>query len=613
MKHATKRNRLFGLGLGGAASALLSVLAGGACGSTENGFGKTSSGGASSGGLTSGGFSSSGFVDPDGGGNGSCTFLCSADLHTVLNCDNTPRMRCGDNEGCGADGKCVPACESAAANKTSIGCNYHAINPNPPPSIAPPGPGGCFAAYVANTWGTPMSISVSRGNTMFDIGKIARIPVGTGSGVSYQPLPGGKLPPNQVAILFLAGAAFHVAPCPAGITPALAKAEVDGTGIGEAFRIDTSAPAVAYDIYPFGGGNSVISSATLLLPVGSWDTNYIAVNPYKASARLPTFSKPNIQISASENGTEVTLAPVSAIEGGPGVKASPAKQPAVYMLNKGQYLQLAQASELTGSVVRSNKPVGMWGGQNLLDVPADVGVADGSHQQIPPVRALGSEYVGVRYRNRVRGNEETPPWRMVGVVEGTRLVWDPAPPAGAPSELKLGQVAEFASAGEFNVKSQDQQHPFYMAQYMTGSDTPTLMGAGDPEFVNMIPPEQYMLGYLFFTDPTYPETNLVFIRKKGKDGFSDVTLDCKGKLGGWVPIGKNGIYEYTRVDLSTGDFKGVGGCDNGRHEAKSEGLFGVTVWGWGNEQTGSTAVSYAYPAGAAIRPINPVIVYPTPN
>jgi hypothetical protein len=51
----------------------------------------------------------------------------------------------------------------------------------------------------------------------------------------------------------------------------------------------------------------------------------------------------------------------------------------------------------------------------------------------------------------------------------------------------------------------------------------------------------------------------------------------------------------------------VGGCDNGRHEMTSAGPFGITVWGFDN------SVSYAYPAGASIKPINSIVVPPVPR
>jgi hypothetical protein len=125
--------------------------------------------------------------------------------------------------------------------------------------------------------------------------------------------------------------------------------------------------------------------------------------------------------------------------------------------------------------------------------------------------------------------------------------------------------------------------------------------------VNVIPPQQYLSRYLFLTDPTYKNTNLVFVRQKNKDGvFKDVTLDCAGTLTGWQPVGVQGKYEYTRVDLVAGGAP-VGGCDNGVHTASSEVPFGLTVWGF------DLTCSYAYPAGMSTQPINTVVVPPTPK
>jgi hypothetical protein len=81
----------------------------------------------------------------------------------------------------------------------------------------------------------------------------------------------------------------------------------------------------------------------------------------------------------------------------------------------------------------------------------------------------------------------------------------------------------------------------------------------------------------------------------------------------------------TRIDLSTGNFQGVGGCNNGVHLISSPSTtasFGVTVWGWGNDITWPTDngttdeenplftrwVSYGYPAGANFTPLNTAVL-----
>jgi len=83
--------------------------------------------------------------------------------------------------------------------------------------------------------------------------------------------------------------------------------------------------------------------------------------------------------------------------------------------------------------------------------------------------------------------------------------------------------------------------------------------------------------------------------------------------------------------LSTGDFVGQNGCNNGVHTATATlkgGIaatpaVGLTVWGWGNNVTWppdddpqvdevnprqTRWVSYGYPAGANVKKLNAVVM-----
>jgi hypothetical protein len=561
-----------------------------------------------------GGDGGDGFIDaspvPDGGG---CALSCSADLKDVVDCQGNVVESCADDQGCGAAG-CVPACQAAQENKSSIGCEYYVISPD----TIGEGAGGCLAAFVANVWDAPVTITAEYGGMALDVSAMARVPTGSGPALTYQPLPGGVLGPGEVAAVFLA---YHNAgflpPCPAGVTPGVTGFDVatHGTAYGSAFRLTTSAPVVAYDIYPFGGGSAAATSATLLLPVSAWDTNYVGVDAYAASVAAPG-AVPWMTLVGMEDGTQVTILPKVAIEGGAGVPGGPANTPVMYTLGRGQTLELAQAQELIGSPIQSTKPVGLFAGASCLNVPVDAFACDSAHQQIPPVGALGHQYAAVRYRNRFDGMEETVPWRLVGAVDGTTLTYSPATPPGAPTTLAKGQLVEFQAPGPFVVSSQDVDHPFYMAAYMTGCEHIAAVGncRGDPEFVNVIPTQQYLARYAFFTDPTYPETNLVLVRQAQGGVFADVMLDCHGVVTGWQPLDATGTFQYARVDLVRGNFGPQGSCDNGLHDITSSQPFGLTVWGWGSELTQqfTQAVSYAYPAGASVRKINTVVVPPIP-
>jgi hypothetical protein len=167
--------------------------------------------------------------------------------------------------------------------------------------------------------------------------------------------------------------------------------------------------------------------------------------------------------------------------------------------------------------------------------------------------------------------------------------------------LDLGVVLDFEATQSFSVQSQDDAHPFYLAQIMPGC------GMGNPtadeEFVNVIPAPQYLNKYVFFTDPTYATTNLVLVRRKAGSSFADVDIDCLGTITGWQDVGSEGLYQSVDVDLVRNGVA-VLTCTNGRHVASSDGPFGLVVWGLDH------FASYAYPAGSGARQLNQVVVPP---
>ncbi len=589
-----------------------------ACSATKTTGGATStaSGGGSPSGPGVGGAGMGGHGGDDpiltgvGGGNNGCDVHCSADLHDVLDCNQNLIKSCPADQGCGPGGACVAPCDSAKVNGSTIGCDFYSVVPGPEYETR----GSCFAALLANTWSSPITITADYGGKPLDVSSMARTPMGTGQSISYVPLSNGQLAPGQIAILFLSAAPsgdIYYVGCPGGVNPGITTdPAVDKTGLGNAFHITASAPVIAYDIYPYGGAASFVSSATLLVPTPAWGTNYIAADAYPADPNLNFVNgNPFIQIVAAEDGTTVTISPTAAIDGGGGVNGTGQGQPQTYPMSKGQVMQFLQSAELSGSPISSNKPISVWGGNACMNIPVGVGACDSAHQQLLPVSALGSQYLGVRYRDRTAGAGENPPWTLIGAVNGTNLTYDPAPPPGAPLLINSGQTLTFNATDAFSVTSQDAMHPFYMSGHMTGALAIANNGNddGDPEYVNVVPPEQYLSQYLFLTDPTYRNTHLVFTRKQGADKtFKDVNLDCVGKLTGWQPVGTQGKFEYTRVDLVL-DGNPNGNCNNGVHTAKSDVPFGLTVWGW------DTTVSYAYPAGMSVQPINTVVVPPTPK
>jgi hypothetical protein len=238
----------------------------------------------------------------------------------------------------------------------------------------------------------------------------------------------------------------------------------------------------------------------------------------------------------------------------------------------------------------------------------DRGFCDITQQQIPPFSQWGNEYALVPYRPRIESvtgkARETVPWSFVGAADGTVLSYDPKKPPGAPETLDAGQVVDFLTDALVSVRSQDNKHPFHVTVHMTSSEFgggATGVTTGDPDFVNVVPSQQFLDRYVFFADYTFPDTSLTVVRKKTPKGFMPVELACGGAIEGFTPLGASGEYEYVWVQL-TAAFRAQklpkGECGYGRHEAHSDGSFSVTVWGVGRD------ASYGYAGGMGSRPVN---------
>ena len=536
---------------------------------------------------------------------------CSSNLHDILDDQGNVVMTCPADQGC-IGATCVPACEAAAASQGSVGCDFVVATPAFYAADAPP----CFAAFIANNWPASAAVTISRDGVTYSASTIGRVPIGTPDATTWPAIPPSGVASLGVGVLFLSSdpTSVNFTPLTCPITPAVDTVAgsavftaigASQTGLGKAWHITTSVPVSAYDILPYGGASSYLPSAELLLPTTAWGTNYVAVAP------TPTADSGWGQLLAAQDNTTVMVSPSVVLPSGPGITTAPPKTTTTFSLNARDSIQWQDGVlDITGSIITSDKPVAFTGGAGYLCLTSATspqgGGCDSAHQQVPPVAALGSLYVAPPYATRRADLQpESIRYRLVGTVAGTQLTYDPAVP-GAPTTIAVGQVVEFEAIGPFTIKGQDAMHPFYVAQYMSGclvtsGSRPGGDGClGDEEFVNILPPAQWLSSYVFFTDPTYTTTNLVVVRKATTAGFQDVTVDCIGTLTGWQPVASGSEYEITNVDLQRD--APVGTCTNGRHTASSAGAFNIMVWGL------SRNASYAYPAGGNVGTINSVVV-----
>ncbi len=553
------------------------------------------------------------------GGDPSCQELrCSSDLTSVVdNCTGQVVEACSVDTACGG-GRCIDPCQAAKLSPGSIGCDFTTIAPS---GGQPEKSGYCFAAFVANSGRQPVTISVEYPGMNLHSETATRIVAGNGG--KLDPYP-GYLDPGKAAVIFLSQAD----PRPTGpepekvdlgcpVDPLLGFDPVrDVTWVTHGFRIRASGLASAYSIYPFGGAKSYLSTATLLLPVTSWGTEYRVVNPLTPLRGLS--SSPFTQIVASEDNTTVKLTLNHDLAGGDGLLGAPAAASKGMVsqstLQAGEVLQIVQSSELTGSFLIADKPVGLFGGNQSMNIPgggprAQMGCcSDILQQQIAPLATWGSEFAMVPPPQRYQFVEPTR-YRLVAAADGTALTYDGSMPSDFPSSLNAGDFVDFTAVLPFVVKSQDSAHPFFAATYMYsaenypgGSPGGILLESGDPEFTTLVPTAQFLEQYRFYVDTSYRDSTITFVRRqKPGGGFAPITLDCAGEVTGFAPVDSSGKVEvaYVRVQKAYVDVAFGGGvCGVGFHDASSEEPFGIYVWGL------DKYVSYGYPGGTGLRPIS---------
>jgi IgGFc binding protein len=533
----------------------------------------------------------------------------------------------GNGSNGGSDAPCVgnscsASCTAAEMNHSSIGCDYYAVDMD---GASGPPYDACYTVFVANVSMEQAHVSAFWNGTAIDLSMYAKIPQGTGTSLTYGAYdPTAGLAPGQVAILFLDynidSIIFGNVSCP--VNAALAGGvQVHGTGVGTAFHVTTDTPVVAYQMLPYGGGKAAATGASLLIPTSAWQSNYIAVSAWDTPGLgIPiNVGGPSHDIVAMSDNTVVTMRPISAIAAGSGVAAGAANADWSITLDRGQYVQLTQSDPLSGSPISASAPVGVFGGHQIMDIDRCCG--DHGEQMLTPVTALGNEYVAAPHGDRKPANIATDPrvFHIYGAVDGTQLTYEPAGLGSAT--VDEGGMVEIRTSTPFVVRSQDMNHPFAFFTYMTGAgddsdpggsdyDPNWVGGWGDPDFVRMVPPPQYLSHYVFFTDATYPFTTLTVVRQAVNGVFADVTLDCLGTIPAtdWQAVGTSGTYQIAFEKMVDHWNTNIGTCNNGVHTMDSANQFGVWVWGWGSEDTSTGWVSYGYPAGEAVLPINNVVI-----
>ena len=309
----------------------------------------------------------------------------------------------------------------------------------------------------------------------------------------------------------------------------------------------------------FGLSNRKASTDTYLAyPTNVLGTMYRAACYYSLAGQEDAFSS-QVTWVATENNTNVTVTVNGNTKGGrrSGETFSIAMQ-------QGDVYQLQGAvganskSDLTGTLVTSNKPIAFFTGHICAQVPANVNFCDQLLEMEPPIPSWGRQF----YVGRFEGKTEY----VVRVISS-----EPNTQVFMNNQL----VAKLINAGDFYENNHlvansliTTSKPALVAEYAQSSEADSVK-VGDPFMLFITPTEQFLKSYRFVTPikgDWHHYINLVVPR----DAISTLMLD--GRL---IPP-----KYYTTIGLSRFAFAQYEIGYNS-HTVTCDQPFGLYVYGFG--------------------------------
>lgn len=344
------------------------------------------------------------------------------------------------------------------------------------------------------------------------------------------------------------------------------------------------------------------SDGYLALPVDAWGTQYLTANHYVDHyTHIPDSDADSIcnvyprggefAIIAAEDNTQVTVYPKTRTYREVGLVTKTLMKGQMYQLQDGG--QFRGVTDLTGSVVTSDKPVGLLSGHVRTAIPVQFDTKDHLIEMIPPRNELGSNYIAVPFGGRQGGDLV----RIISTDPGTNVTISTASGSGPQY---IGEVGEFIEFILTEVTVIDADKPVLVTQYSrsTGVDprNDSIVKVNfDPDMVVVTPQEQFVNAAVFqtlpnkskFTGDLQFERHYVTIVAEAEK-FSTMLLDGQ-------PLPSFPEYNFGQVPGQPYVWATMQVEDGRIHVISGDALFGGYVYGLG------VFDSYAWPIGAGNR------------
>lgn len=348
----------------------------------------------------------------------------------------------------------------------------------------------------------------------------------------------------------------------------LSSDQVENRGI----HVTAQAPVTVYGLnYIPGSADSFLG-----LPVSVLGTTYIVTGYHNGAAFSVKGSE--FGLVATLDNTKVTLTlPIN--QG-----SRLANVPYEITLNRGQVYQLTRTEandslDLSGSIITSDKPIGVFGGHFCTSVPAN-GFCDHLVEQLPSIDKWGRHFVTVPLATRPNGDI----FRFVASLDDTHIAIN----GTQAVTLNRGQIHERLITSAAQILA---DKPILVVQYATGSSygstlsSPTHPDPADP-FMMVITPYTRFTNHYIVTNPQ--AINLSF------GGLHTHFLNIAAPVAAVGNISLDGVLipatSFTAIG-SSGYFGAQIQVAPGTHALIGSQPFGVYAYGWG------FVVSYGHSGG----------------
>lgn len=453
-------------------------------------------------------------------------------------------LDCDQEERCVA-GRCVNACEIAAAEADYQGCEFWAIDMDNITDGEGGGPGAASSAVVLS--------NVSEADA-------------------------------EVTIEDRGGVIVHQRTLSAGETDSfiLPRADLTGTHLGgTSWRVTTTQPVLGYLFSPLQRTATSSVDATLLIPVHALDDRYRVLTwPGQGYNQRGTMSI----IAVDDEPTTVTVVLPEAAEGGVdfrGEMTSPEHRslsftpglPWTEILDRGEVwnLQSGAFTDLSGTEVIADKDIVLFAGTRCSNIPSGIPRCDHLEHQMLPLRNQGRNYIAPG--GLPRAEEET--WyRIVATLDGTTISSTPSV-FGEAVELSAGETFTFSSSEPLAIEA---SAPVMVGMFLASADAGA-GGLGDPSFVLLPPVEQFQSSYAFLTPNDFERDGLTLIA----NGEAMVTLDEMSLALSWEQIAES-QWRVAHTQII-----------DGPHVITSDRPIGMITTGYDEE------VSYAFTGGLSLQ------------